>query len=245
MTRPLPADFPSLPTLWLLRACSVPRGHSRPRTRHKCRPPRHKKRFSNVAPKSLFARRRLTPARAAAAARLLGAMGREPDPRHGRERQKASKTTLENSYFYKTSLKSGFFESTILSKLPKSRVVLGGQRRANGGRRKSCGVFLLRVKIARKRRGGKHSGGFRGPGTISSLPASFHILLRLFRRILRENALPGRFPKERGVFSSSRRVLPPGTSFPRFFRIPSPLRGRARLFMHGRRPAARGVRLRS
>ena len=112
-----------------------PRGRSRPRTRHKSRPPCHKKRFSNIAPKSLFARQQLKPARAAAAARPRRAMGHEPDPRHGRERQKAPKTTLENSYFYKTSLKSGFFESTILSKLPKSRVVLrgmGGQTARDG-----------------------------------------------------------------------------------------------------------------
>ena len=141
---PVLADFPSLPTLWLLRACSAPRGHSRPRTRHKCRPPRHKKRFSNIAPKSLFARRRPTPARAAIAARLLGAMGREPGPRHGRERRKAPKTTLENSYFYKTSLKSGFFESTILSKLLKSRVVLGGMggQAAGDGRAAAFSFFV-------------------------------------------------------------------------------------------------------
>ena len=121
-----------------------PRGHSRPRTRHKSRPPRHKKRFSNIAPKSLFARRRLTPAGAAAAARLLGAMGHEPDLRHGRERQKASKTTLENSHFYKTSLKSGFFESTILSKSSRSRVVLrgmGGQT-ARDGRAEAFSFFV-------------------------------------------------------------------------------------------------------
>ncbi len=136
--------LPSLPTLWLLRACSVPRGHSRPRTRHKCRPPRHKKRFSNIAPKSLFARQQLKPARAAIAARLRRAMGREPDPQHGQERQKASKTTLENSHFYKTSLKSGFFESTILSKLPKSRVVLGdkGGLTAEDGRATAFSFFV-------------------------------------------------------------------------------------------------------
>ena len=141
---PASCGLPSLPTLWFLRACSVPRGHSRPRTRHKSRSPRHKNQFSNIAPKSLFARRRPTPARAAIAARLLGAMGREPDPRHGRERQKAPKTTLENSHFYKTSLKSGFFESTILSKLPKSRVVLGGMggQTAGDGRAEAFSFFV-------------------------------------------------------------------------------------------------------
>ena len=136
--------LPSLPTLWFLLACSVPRGHSRPRTRHKSRPPRHQKQFSNIAPKPLFARQQLKPAGAAAAARLLGAMGREPDPRHGRERPKAPKTTLENSHFYKTSLKSGFFESTILSKSSKSRVVLrglGGQT-AGSGRAEAFSFFV-------------------------------------------------------------------------------------------------------
>lgn len=116
-----------------------PRGRSRPRTRHKSRTPRHKNQFSNIAPKSLFARRRREPATAAAAARLLGAMGHEPDLRHGQERRKPPKTTLENSHFYKTSLKSGFFESTILSKLSKSRVVLGdmgGKRRETKERRR-------------------------------------------------------------------------------------------------------------
>ena len=118
MSRDAPAScgLPSLPTLWLLRACSAPRGHSRPRTRHKCRTPRHKNQFSNIAPKSLFARQQQKPARAAIAARPRRAMGHEPDLRHGQERPKAPKTTLENSHFYKTSLKSGFFENTILSK---------------------------------------------------------------------------------------------------------------------------------
>lgn len=132
---PASCGLPSLPTLWLLRAYSVPRGHSRPRTRHKSRPPRHKNQFSNIAPKPLFARRLLTPAGAAAAARPRRAMGREPDPLNGQERPKAPKTTLENSHFYKTSLKSGFFESTILSKSSKSRVVLrglGGQTAGDG-----------------------------------------------------------------------------------------------------------------
>ena len=124
--RPLPADSRHCLRFGFCALARRPRGRSRPRTRHKSRTPRHKKQFSNIAPKSLFARQQLKPAQAAAAARLLGAMGREPDPQHGRERQKASKTTLENSYFYKTSLKSGFFESTILSKSSKSRVVLGG-----------------------------------------------------------------------------------------------------------------------
>ncbi len=113
---PASCGLPSLPTLWLVRACSAPRGHSRPRTRHKSRTPRHKNQFSNIAPKSLFARRRPTPARAAAAARLRRAMTHAHHPRHGRDRRKQPKTTLENSHFYKTSLKSGFFESTILSK---------------------------------------------------------------------------------------------------------------------------------
>lgn len=137
------ANFPLSSLLWLLRAYSAPRERSRPRTRHKCRPPRHKKRFSNIAPKSLFARRRPTPARAVIAARLLGAMGREPDPRHGRERQKTSRTTLENSYFYKTSLKSGFFESTILSKLPKSRVVLGDKGGQTAGDERAAAFFFF------------------------------------------------------------------------------------------------------
>ena len=98
-----------------------------PRARHKSLPRRHKKQFSNIAPKSLFARQQPKPAGTAAVARLLGAMGRESDPLHGQERRKDPKTTLENSRFYKTSLKSGFFESTILSKSSKSRVVLGGK----------------------------------------------------------------------------------------------------------------------
>ena len=141
---PASCGLPSLPTLWLLRACSAPRGHSRPRTRHKSRTPRHKNQFSNIALKSLFARRRREPATAAAAARLLGAMGREPDLRHGRDRRKQPKTTLENSHFYKTSLKSGFFESTILSKLPKSRVVLGdkGGQTAGDGRAEAFSFFV-------------------------------------------------------------------------------------------------------
>ena len=121
-----------------------PRGRSRPRTRHKSRTPRHKNQFSNIAPKSLFARQQLKPARAAIAARPRRAMGHEPDLRHGRERRKAPKTTLENSHFYKTSLKSGFFESTILSKSSKSRVVLrgmGGQT-AGDGRAEAFSFFV-------------------------------------------------------------------------------------------------------
>ena len=143
-TRPLPAGFPSLPTLWLLRACSAPRGHSRPRTRHKSRTPRHKNQFSNIAPKSLFARQQLKPATAAAAARLRRAMTHAHHPRHGRERRKPTKTTLENSHFYKTSLKSGFFESTILSKSSKSRVVLGGMggQTAGDGRVEAFSFFV-------------------------------------------------------------------------------------------------------
>ena len=127
--------LPSLPTLWLLRACSAP-SRAFPSTHtEQGPPPRHKNQFSNIAPKSLFARQQLKSARAAAAARPRRAMGREPDLQHGQERRKASKTTLENSHFYKTSLKSGFFESTILSKSSKSRVVLrgmGGQTARDG-----------------------------------------------------------------------------------------------------------------
>lgn len=137
------ANFPLSSLLWFLRAYSAPRGHSRPRTRHKCRPPRHKKRFSNIAPRSRFARRRPKPAGAAAAARPRRAMGREPDLQHGQERRKASKTTLENSHFYKTSLKSGFFESTILSKLPKSRVVLGDKGGQTAGDGRAAAFFFF------------------------------------------------------------------------------------------------------
>ena len=206
--------LPSLPTLWFLRACSVPRGHSRPRTRHKSRPPRHKKRFSNIAPKSLFARRRLTPAGAAAAARLLGAMGREPDPRHGRERPKAPKTTLENSYFYKTSLKSGFFESTILSKSSKSRVVLrvwAGKRRGTEELRhfpsscKNCAKKSQRQVIWRFWGSGR---GFATSSVVSHIAVAFgaHFAPKRSSRAISEGAsglflFPARFAA-RSLFSA-------------------------------------------
>ena len=121
-----------------------PRGRSRPRTRHKSRTPRYKNQFSNIAPKSLFARQRREPATTAAASRPRRAMGREPDPLNGQERRKAPKTTLENSHFYKTSLKSGFFKSTILSKSSKSRVVLGdkGGQTAGDGRAEAFFFFV-------------------------------------------------------------------------------------------------------
>ena len=143
-TRPLPADSRHCLRFGFCALARRPRGHSRPRTRHKSRPRRHKNKFSNIAPKSLFARQQQKPARAAIAARLLGAMGREPDLRHGQERRKPPKTTLENSHFYKTSLKSEFFESTILSKSSKSRVVLrgmGGQT-ARDGRAEAFSFFV-------------------------------------------------------------------------------------------------------
>lgn len=123
-TRPLPADSRHCLRFGFCALARRPRGRSHPRTRHESRPRRHKNQFSNIAPKLLFARRRPTPAGAAAAARLRRAMTHAHHPRHGRDRRKQPKTTLENSHFYKTSLKSGFFESTILSKSSKSRVVL-------------------------------------------------------------------------------------------------------------------------
>ena len=220
-----------------------PRGHSRPRTRHKSRTPRHKNQFSNIAPKSLFARRRREPATTAAAARPRRAMTHAHHPRHGQERRKAPKTTLENSHFYKTSLKSGFFESTILSKSSKSRVVLGvwaGKRRGTKERRrfpsscKNCAKKAQRQVIWRFRGSGR---GFATSRAVSHIAAAFgaHFARKRSSRAISEGA--------RG-FPSSRLVLPPGASFPRFsasLRRSETAPGS----MRGRRPAARGVRLRS